>query len=160
MRYIQEGADIGCKGEAREPTRSSNAASAYEFGPQVTDAIAEWVTKGYTFGPVNKEEVPASAKVSGIMVRPKPNGSVRVIQNLSAPKGRSVNDGISKDDFPAKMSSTSAWLKVLNNAGRGCLITKTDWAAAYKHICVRQEDLNLQWFSWAGKYFMELCLIF
>jgi hypothetical protein len=58
------------------------------------------------------------------------------------------------------MSSTSAWLKVLNNAGRGCLITKTDWAAAYKHICVRQEDLNLQWFSWAGKYFMELCLIF
>jgi hypothetical protein len=160
VRYIQEGADIGCKGEAREPTRSSNAASAYEFSPQVTDAIAEWVTKGYAFGPVNKEEVPVSAKVSGIMVRPKPNGSVRVIQNLSAPKGRSVNDGICKDDFPAKMSSTSAWLKVLNNAGRGCLITKTDWAAAYKHICVPQEDLNLQWFSWAGKYFMELCLIF
>jgi hypothetical protein len=49
---------------------------------------------------------------------------------------------------------------VLNTAGRGCLITKTDWAAAYKHICVRAEDLDLQWFSWAGKFFMELCLIF
>ncbi len=58
------------------------------------------------------------------------------------------------------MSSTGAWLRVLENAGRGCLIMKTDWAAAYKHICVRLEDLDLQWFCWAGKYFKELCLIF
>ena len=49
---------------------------------------------------------------------------------------------------------------MLDNAGRGCLMTKTDWAAAYKHICVRLEDTDLQWFSWAGKYFKELCLIF
>jgi len=160
VRYIQEGADIGCRGEARQPTRSTNAASAYEFGPQVTDAVAEWVKKGYAYGPVTAAQLPAAAKISGIMVRPKPNGSVRVILNLSAPKGRSVNDGIDKDEFPAKMSSTGAWLQVLNTAGRGCLITKTDWAAAYKHICVRAEDLDLQWFSWAGKFFMELCLIF
>jgi hypothetical protein len=94
------------------------------------------------------------------MVRPKPNGSVRVILNLSAPKGRSVNDGIDKAEFPATMSSTAAWIAVLNEAGRGCLITKTDWAAAYKHICVREEDTDLQWFSWCGKFFKELCLIF
>jgi hypothetical protein len=126
----------------------------------VTDAIAEWVKKGYAFGPVRQSEVPATAKVSGILVRPKPNGSVRVILNLSAPKGRSVNDGIDKKEFPAKMSSTAAWLKVLDRAGRGCLITKTDWASAYKHICVREQDTDLQWFSWGGRYFKELCLIF
>jgi hypothetical protein len=72
--YVENGADIGCRGEARLPTRSSNAPSAYEFGPQVTDAIAEWVMKGYAFGPVEPDRVPSSAKVSGIMVRPKPNG--------------------------------------------------------------------------------------
>jgi hypothetical protein len=126
----------------------------------VTDAIADWVTKGYAFGPVKEEQLPATAKVSGILVRPKPNGSVRVILNLSAPEGRSVNDGINKEEFPAKMSSTTAWLKVLDTAGRGCWITKTDWANAYKHICVREEDLDLQWFSWGGKFFKELCLIF
>ncbi len=64
------------------------------------------------------DKVPAGAKVSGIMVRPKPNGWVRVILNLSAPKGNSVNDGINKDDFPAKMSSTAAWLEVLDRAGK------------------------------------------
>jgi hypothetical protein len=118
------------------------------------------VSKGYAFGPVALAEVPADAKISGIMVRPKPNGSVRVILNLSAPKGRSVNDGIDKDDFPAKMSSTSAWLWVLEQAGRNCVFSKTDWAAAYKQISVRTLDTDLQWFSWAGKYFKELCLIF
>jgi hypothetical protein len=157
VNYIQEGAEIGCRGAARLPSKSTNAASAYEFGPQVTDAVAEWVKKGYAFGPVCAGAVPDSAKISGIMVRPKPNGSVRVILNLSAPKGRSVNDGINKEEFPAKMSSTGAWLRVLDNTGRGCLMTKTDWAAAYKHICVRLEDTDLQW---AGKYFKELCLIF
>jgi hypothetical protein len=160
IKNIENGADIGCKGAAREPSRSSNAASAYQYGPQVTDAIAEWVQKGYAYGPVEAALVPAAAKVSGIMVRPKPNGSVRVILNLSAPKGRSVNDGIDKDDFPATMSSTAAWLAVLDKAGKGCLITKTDWASAYKHICVREKDTDLQWFSWGGKFFKELCLIF
>ncbi len=116
--------------------------------------------KGYAFGPVEAEQVPAAAKVSGIMVRPKPNGSVRVILNLSAPKGRSVNDGINKEEFPATMSSTAAWLAVLDKAGKGSLITKTDWVSAYKHICVREADTDLQWFSWGGKFFKELCLIF
>ena len=160
LQYIAEGAAIGCKGQARKPSKCTNAPSAYEFGPQVTDAIAEWIAKGYAYGPVPIQEVPVSAKISGIMVRPKPNGSVRVILNLSAPKGYSVNDGINKDDFPAKMSSTAAWLRVLNLAGRNCLITKTDWAAAYKHIHVRQDDTDLQWFEWCGMYFKELCLIF
>jgi hypothetical protein len=160
IRNIENGADIGCKGAAREPSRSSNAASAYQYGPQVTDAIAEWVHKGYAFGPVVAAQVPAAAKVSGIMVRPKPNGSVRVILNLSAPKGRSVNDGIDKSEFPAVMSSTAAWLAVLDKAGRGCLMTKTDWASAYKHIHVREADTDLQWFSWGGRFFKELCLIF
>ena len=40
------------------------------------------------------------------------------------------------------------------------MILKIDWADAYKHVPVREADLNLQWFSWLGKYFAELCLIF
>jgi hypothetical protein len=94
------------------------------------------------------------------MVRPKPNGSARIILNLSAPKGNSVNEGIDKDEFPATMSSTEAWLKALYRAGRNCWICKTDWSDAYKHFAVRHEDTDLQWFSWGGKYFKELNLIF
>jgi len=157
---IKNGADIGCRGEFRSPSVYKNSRDSYKVGRQVTDAVASWVKEGYVRGPVEEEDVPAEAKINGILTRQKPNGSVRVILNLSAPKGRSVNDGINNEEFPATMSSTAAWLRVLNKAGKGCWITKVDWSDAYKHISVREEDLNLQWFEWGGKFFQELSLVF
>ncbi len=126
----------------------------------MTDAIATWVKKGFVRGPIEIESVPADAKINGIMVRPKPDGSVRVILNMSAPAGLSVNDGIDNQNYPAEMSSTQKWLAVLEKAGRGCYIMKLDWSNAYKHVPVRVSDLVLQWFTWLGKAFQELCLIF
>jgi hypothetical protein len=160
LDWIQNGAEIGCKGRFRAASHSKNAKNAYENGPQVSDAIAAWITAGYAYGLVEEEDLPANAKVNGILTRTKPNGAVRIILNLSAPKGFSVNDGIDKDQFPAKMSSTEAWLAVLNKLGRGCQFMKVDFADAYKHVPVAAADTDLQWFEWGGKYFKELCLIF
>jgi len=160
LNNIQEGANIGCRGEYRNASVSKNTSDAYKFGAQVSDAIASWIKKGFVRGPVELAAVPAAAKINGIMCRPKPDGSVRVILNLSAPEGFSVNDGICSDEFPAIMSSTKKWLSVLEAVGRGCEIMKIDWSDAYKHIPVRREDLKLQWFQWLGKAFQELCLIF
>jgi len=157
---LTKGADIGCVGAARAGTTSRNASSCSEYPDQITEAVAGWVIKGFAAGPFSKEEVPAGAKISGIMCRPKPNGAVRVILNFSAPAGVSVNDGIDAALFPATMSSTAKWLVVLNKAGRGALMTKVDWADAYKHITVRPADRDLQWFQWLDRYFVELCLVF
>jgi hypothetical protein len=80
------------------------------------------------------------------MCRAKPNGSARIILNMSAPAGCSVNEGIDKDRFPATMSSTAKWLAVLNNCGRNCHIMKVDWSDAYKHIhvlCAGSVGLNV-----------------
>ena len=160
LNDLRHGAAVGCRGSYRLPSVSSNARSAIEYGRQTSDAIATWVRKGFVYGPVERSEVPADAKINGIMCVPKPNGAVRVINNLSAPEGRSVNEGINSDEFPAPMSSTVKWLRILNKAGRGCWIFKCDWADAYKHLAVCDDDIALQWFSWLGKYFAELCLIF
>jgi hypothetical protein len=83
-----------------------------------------------------------------------------MILNLSAPKGRCVSKGIDNELFPATMSSTNKWLEVLDKAGRKCQMMKVDWASAYKHLAVRPEDIPLQYFSWLGKDFVELMLIF
>ena len=157
---LKYGASIGCTGEARLPTFSKNSESSYGYGPQVTDAICDWIHKGFAYGPFKREQLPKNAKISSIMCKPKPNGSARVILNLSAPKGNSVNDGIDNSFFPAIMSSTEKWLRVLNKAGQGCKIVKIDWSDAYKHISVAPEDVCLQYFSWLGMFFAELCLIF
>jgi hypothetical protein len=155
---LEKGADIGCKGEFRNASFSKNAESAFKFPAEITDAVAAWITKGFAKGPF--EEPEPGAKVNSIMCRQKPNGSARIILNFSAPEGSSVNGGISAEDFPAVMSSTAKWLEVLDNAGQGALIMKADWSDAYKHIAVRSQDVRLQWFSWLGKYFAELCLVF
>ena len=160
LNWIKNGAEIGCAGRFRAPAIQSNTKASYSVGPQVTDAIAAWVDEGLAYGPVDETDVPAEAKINSILTRPKPNGTVRIILNLSAPVGSSVNEGIDIDDYPASMSSTEAWLRVLNKAGKDCWFTKTDWANAYKHITVAEQDTNLQWFEWGGKFFKELCLIF
>jgi hypothetical protein len=157
---LSEGANIGCTGAPRSPSFSTNAPSAFEFGPEVTDAVAEWVKQGFAAGPFHPKNRPAGAKVSGIMCRQKPNGAARIILNFSSPAGNCVNDGIDGDNFPTSMSSTNRWLAALELAGRGALIMKVDWAAAYKHIHVREEDLKLQFFSWLGMDFVELMLVF
>lgn len=154
------GANIGCKGPYRLPSTSTNAPSAFENGPHVTDAIADWIHKGFAYGPVPLDQIPLSAKISGIMTKPKPNGAVRIILNLSAPLGRAVNEGIDSQDFPTVMSSTTKWLKALHLAGRNAKMCKIDWSDAYKHVAVSLEDSNLQWFTWLGMGFKELCLIF
>ena len=158
---VREGARIGCTGEARAPSRSTNAPSAFEDGEKVSDALADWVKKKFAFGPIHPSEVPAEAKFSGIMTRQKPNGSVRVILNLSASSdGTPVNKGIEKKDFPTSMSTLEDWLRAMKDAGKGCKFCKIDWSDAYKHLTVHQEDTDLQWFMWLGMAFKELCLIF
>ena len=157
---LSQGALIGCVGDFRKPGRASNAPSAFDDGEKVSDAIASWCNKGFVYGPVEKKDVPAEAKFNGVMVRPKPNGSARIILNLSSPKGRSVNDGIDSANFPTSMSSTAKWLAVLNKVGKRAKISKVDWAEAYKHIHVSPSDSNLQWFEWLGRSFKEVCLVF
>jgi len=157
---LTQGADIGCRGTFRRPGKSGNAPSALENGEKVSDAIGLWLKKGFAYGPVKLNQVPANAKFNGLMTRGKPNGSVRIILNLSSPKGRAVNEGINAEDYPARMSSTSQWLRALWRAGKGCKIAKIDFSDAYKHVAVRPQDVDLQWFSWLGMYFKELCLIF
>lgn len=144
---VKHGADIGCRGLYRNPSTASNAPSAIQNGERVSDSLAEWVAKKFAYGPVPPNQVPPHAKFAGLMTRNKPNGAVRVILNLSAPKGSSVNEGILTEEFPTSMASTAHWLRALNNAGRGSLMCKIDWASAYKHLPVRQEDSDLQWFQ-------------
>lgn len=157
---ITKGADIGCNGPCRQRTVCQNTKSCNMFPEHITDAIACWINSGYAAGPFELSEVPSDAKINSILCRQKPNGSVRVILNLSAPEDLSVNDGIDTSLFPTIMSSTAKWLACLNSAGIKCLMTKLDWSDAYKHIHVRPEDISLQYFQWMGKYFVELCLVF
>ena len=142
-----------------------NSLSAYQYGDRVADALQQWIDEGIVAGPLREEDIPfADYTVSPIMVRLKPNGSARIIVNLSSPHTEggpgSVNSGINGKEFKARMSSTQRFVGSLCRVGVGALICKSDWSSAYKHQAVREEDLKLQFIEFGGKFFVELMLVF
>ena len=60
---LKFGAQIGCKGKFREPSKSNNAPSAFEFGDRVSDSICEWLKAGYAAGPFECKEIPDNANI-------------------------------------------------------------------------------------------------
>ena len=56
---LEFGADIGCVGRGRLPTRSANGDSLWqpEIGVVVADVLQDWVVKGVAAGPLTRREV-------------------------------------------------------------------------------------------------------
>ena len=85
---------------------------------------------GKGVGMTKVEDIPfKNVKISGLMTKTKPNGSVRPILNFSRGNPTSLNDGIDSKDFPTKMSSTEEWVRVLIRCGKGARFCKNDWAS-------------------------------
>ena len=158
---VKFGARLGVADSYRVQSSSTNAPSAYEFGDRVSDSLCKMMREGYIMGPFEENDKPFEInRFSGLMVKLKPDGSARLILNLSKGEPFSVNEGINSSDFPSIMSSTSEFVRVLNRNGRGSLMTKIDWASAYKQIRINHDDIWQQGFKWLGKTFYELCMVF
>ena len=130
---LEEGARLGVSPSYYMNSTSTNAISAIQYGYEVTDALADWLQHKYAMGPFNIDQVPFNmTRISGLMTKIKPNGSVRIILNLSKGKPSAVNDGINKANYKTIMSSNKAWIRILWRCGMDCRFCKLDWSSAYK----------------------------
>ena len=88
--FLKEGASLGIQGEGRWPSAGRNNSSVLDYGARVADSLQGGIEDGYLCGPLTREEVdkiwPEGVKVSPMMVRLKPNGSARIIMDMSWPK--------------------------------------------------------------------------
>ena len=117
---IKFGARLGVADSYRVQSSSTNAPSAYEFGERVSDSLCKMMREGYIMGPFEENNKPFEInRFSGLMVKLKPDGSARLILNLSKGDPYSVNEGIDSSDFLSIMSSSSEFVRVLNRNGRG-----------------------------------------
>ena len=167
---LEHGADLGIKGEGRWPSVGKNNASVYAYGQRVADSLQTGVKDGILYGPLRREELPWEPKISPMTVRLKPNGSARIIIDLSHPHGPklgggeacSPNAGMAEyEEFePCTMTGDVKWRKCLYRAGRPCEMCKADWDMAYKHVSVRPADHRLQVIEFGGRFFVEKCLTF
>jgi hypothetical protein len=90
---------------------------------------------------------------------PKQNGTLRRIQHLSYPAGRSVNDFIPSDYGTITYTRLDEILRQIIVAGRGALLFKRDIQHAFRNIPVAMHQRWLLGLKW-GICYTENCLPF
>ena len=155
---FQFGFDLGFKGTLTA-TFPQNNKSAMEHKDGVTAAINKELERGHTAGPFDHPPFPIN-HISPLGAVPKPDGTIRLIMDLSQPVGNSVNEFISKEDFPCKYTPFDEASRLVRQVGPGCLLTKVDIKHAYRLLPVRPEDWPLLVYHWEGQYCVDLKLPF
>ena len=155
---LRHGFDIGFNGVLNPVFRRNNK-SARANPEKVTMAINKEIQRGHTAGPFPTPPFPTN-HISPLGAVPKPDGSCRLVLDLSQPSGASVNDFISKDEFPTSYTPFDKATELVRQKGRDCLLTKIDIKHAYRLLPVRPEDWPLLVFHWEGQFYVDLVLPF
>ncbi len=96
----------------------------------------------------------------GVIPKKGKPGRWRLIVNLSAPDGHSVNDGVSKELSRVTYTSVDEVAGRVVELGRGALLAKADVKAAYRNVPVHPRDRWLLGMEWEGEIYVDGTLPF
>ena len=143
LKDIDEGVELGSRGDSRLPSYCDNNKSAIEHAEKLLDMLASWVKSRIISGPFTeremKAEFPQGYTVNPIQVAMKPCGKVRPIVDMSSPRFAKLpppgtplsgNAGISKEEFPCEMASLAKIAEILQRLKCPAQVTKIDWSDA------------------------------
>ena len=139
--------------------RPNNLLSARNSAAKVTVAINKEVERKHTSGPFSTPPF-LDTHCSPVGSAPKPDGSVRLILDLSSPRGDAVNEHINQEDFACSYSNFDDAVNIVRKLGRGAWLAKADIKHAFRLCPVRQEQWHLLCYSWHGKYYVDTRLPF
>ena len=92
----------------------------------------------------------------GVIPKKRKLNSWRLILDLSFLSDHSVNDGISKSDFPAVYSTVQDAIRMIVRTGKGALMAKVGIEKAYRILPIHPEDWYFLVMKWRNKYFVDL----
>ena len=164
LRAIEFGAPVDFEGDRTVQRQQRNHPIDAAHLQKVRDVIASDVKEGKKAGPLPLSPWPIvngfPLCASPIGAVPKKNSTkVRVIHDLSAPKGGdSINGGIL--DGSLDISSFGHAARAVRRFGRRSWLIKLDVEAAYKQVPVQPGDWHLLGFEFEGKLYYERVLPF
>jgi hypothetical protein len=136
-----------------------NADSTVNFGEEVTNTIATWTKNGFVAGPFGTPPLP-NFRANKLMPIDQGN-KVRLILDVSEPKGASFNDNVNELKVEKVFMSTARLFgHSVIDCGKNAIMSKSDFVDAYKIIPAQVKDLNIQGFCWLNKFFVETRQIF
>ena len=96
----------------------------------------------------------------GLIPKPSQPGRFRLIVDLSAPRGDSVNDAINPEHCSLHYISVREAAKMVALCGPGTLLAKLDLKSAYRQVPVHPADQHLLGIQWQGDTFVDKALPF
>ena len=135
MLGFSNGFDTEYTGE-RFPVCTKNLLSALQNPDPVSEAISEELSRGHIAGPFTSPQCP-NLHCSPLGCVPK---SYRLINDLSSPPGKSVNEHIPKDLFSVVFAQLDDGAEVLRSFGLCALMGKNDIKHAFRICSVRLAD--------------------
>lgn len=157
---LQSGFHVGFRGtQLKSAKKNKPTTSLNNF--VVDEYLANETRLGRVAGPFDTPPLP-NLHVSSFGVIPKKGqpGKWRLIVDLSSPRGFSVNDGISPDEFSLQYVQVDKIIQMVARLGVGALMAKFDVEAAFRNIPVHPDDRHLLGMKWRDQYFVDLALPF
>jgi hypothetical protein len=131
-----------------------NSGSVLEHGEMFTDVLANWIKQGFVAGPFFDPPFPEFRANSMMAVKQKEK--VRIVMNLSSPKGMCFNDAVDADSLEKVYMATAKSVGyAILECGKHARLWKFDMSDAYKNLPAKLADLRLQGFSWLQAFFVE-----
>ena len=118
-------------------TRNLRSASTHE--DKVSDAIDTEVLRGHTSGPFNSPPFPVTHCSPLGAVKKGSSDKVRLILDLSQPRGKSVNEGIMDEYCSVKYVSFDEAVSLARACGVGSMMAKVDIRHEFQLCPVRRE---------------------
>ena len=132
--------------------------------PQVVQAyLDKEVAEGRVWDVGSVEEAAAMGvhcSPFGVILKKGKPGRWRLILDLSAPEGVSVNDGIPKDLCGLGYMSVDDLVAQVLRQGQGAEMAKIDVRQAYQNVPVHPRDRHLLGMEWHGRVLVEGALPF
>ena len=159
---IREGFRVGYdySGGLAIRSSSSNMLSAREKPEVIREYLAKECSEGRVFGPLDQSQFPF-VHTSPFGVIPKgSSGKWRLIVDMSAPEGASINDGISASASSLSYVSVVDAVRSITALGQGALLAKIDIKSAYRNVPIHPDDRWLMGMTWEGALYIDTTLPF
>ena len=157
-RGIQYGFRVGFNPASPIRAAAANMRSALDSTEVVQQMIESEVTHGRLA--IAPSQLGTHTSPLGLIPKPHQPGKFRLIVDLSAPHGSSVNDGIDPSLCSLEYASVDQAASLARQAGRGALMSKLDLSSAYRRVPVHPHDQHLLGIEWQGVVYCDKALPF
>lgn len=160
LEGLEKGFHVGFQQECRHKSSTHNLLSSMEHPETVSAYVNKECSLGRLLSPFPHSAVP-NLHISPFGVIPKKaTDTWRLIVDLLAPRGASINDGISHETASLSYVTIDIIADRVRSQGKGTMLAKLDIKSAFRIVPVHPADRLLLGMQWNGYWYADAVLPF